>query len=104
MSQPKARVSQPYRDGDQERRSRDPRLEVEPVVLTRKYAQAIDGVDLIGREVGDRLPLERHHARLLIAEGWARPVPESQRRHYPNEERRHYSNEGRGQPRRDRID
>jgi hypothetical protein len=63
-----------------ERRTRDPRLEVEPVVLTRKLADAIDGIDLAGHAVGDRLPLEPRDARLLVAEGWARPVPEAQRR------------------------
>jgi hypothetical protein len=51
------------------------------VVLTRKFADAIDGIDLAGRDVGDRLPLNRHEAQLLIAEGWARPVPDAQRRH-----------------------
>ena len=63
-----------------ERRTRDPRLEVEPVVLTRKLADAIDGIDLAGHAVGDRLPLDPHDAKLLVAEGWARPVPEAQRR------------------------
>ena len=77
-------MSQPYSEHDRRTR-RDPCLDddgddVEPVVLTRKYAQVIDGVDLVGRKVGDRLPLRRHDAALLIAEGWARPVPYEQRR------------------------
>jgi hypothetical protein len=63
-----------------ERRKRDPCLEVEPVVLTRKLAKMIDGIDLAGHDVGDRLPLNPHDAQLLIAEGWARLVPENQRR------------------------
>lgn len=63
-----------------ERRTRESPDEVEPVVLTRKYAEAIDGVNLAGREVGDRLPLPRHEARLLIVEGWAEPTSLGQRR------------------------
>lgn len=51
-----------------------------PVRLTRKYAEVIDDIDLTGREVGDRLPLPTRDARLLIAEGWAEPVPPSERR------------------------
>ncbi len=57
-----------------ERRRRDVSDEVEPVVLTRKYAECIDGVTLEGHVVGDRLPLSRRHAGLLIAEGWAEPA------------------------------
>jgi hypothetical protein len=60
--------------------------EVEPVVLTRKYASAIDGVNLEGHDVGDRLPLRPRDARLLIAEGWAEPTPEEQRRHASDED------------------
>jgi hypothetical protein len=55
--------------------------EIEPVVLTRKYAEAIDGVDLVGKHVGDRLPLPRRDAVMLIAEHWAEPAPPEQRRH-----------------------
>lgn len=50
------------------------------MVLTRKLADAIDGIDLSEREVGDRLPLSRTDAYLLIAEGWAQPTPADQRR------------------------
>ena len=81
MRDSKGRVSQA--SPDRERRNRDARLEVEPVVLTRKYAEAINGIDLGGREVGDRLPLNRRDADVLIAEGWARPVSASERRHTP---------------------
>jgi hypothetical protein len=45
------------------------------VRLTRKYAEAIDGVDLSGADVGDRLTLSPHDAEVLIAEGWAEPAP-----------------------------
>jgi hypothetical protein len=45
------------------------------VRLTRKYADAIDGVDLSGRKVGDKLELSSRDARMLIAEGWAAPCP-----------------------------
>ena len=54
--------------------------EVEPVVLTRKLAEAIDGVNLEGHDVGDRLPLRRREAQLLIAEGWALPTTRDRRR------------------------
>jgi hypothetical protein len=49
--------------------------EIIPVRLTRKYADAINGVDLSEHDVGDRLPLPRRDAQLLIAEGWADPDP-----------------------------
>jgi hypothetical protein len=63
-----------------ERRTRNMSDEVEPVVLTRKYAEAIDGVNLAGHDVGDRVPLTRREARMLIAEGWAEPTPPERRR------------------------
>ncbi|CEF48786.1 unnamed protein product [uncultured bacterium] len=50
------------------------------VRLTRKFSEAIDGVDLSGRAVGDRLDLPQHDAELLIAEGWATPVAPKARR------------------------
>ena len=84
MSKSKGTRSPPY--PQRERRIRSPDLdEVEPVVLTRKLANAIDGVSLEGHNVGDRLPLNPHDANMLIAEGWARLVPESQRRHTPEQ-------------------
>ena len=79
MRDSKGRESERYPEG--ERRTREPPLDVEPVVLTHKYAGIIDGISLVGREVGDRLALNHHDANLLVAEGWARPVPEEQRRH-----------------------
>ena len=54
--------------------------EVMPVRLTHKYAEVIDGVDLVGRQVGDRLPLSPRDARLLIAEGWGEPASREERR------------------------
>jgi hypothetical protein len=45
--------------------------EVRCVRLTRKYADAIDGVDLSKAHVGDRLDLSPRDAEVLIAEGWA---------------------------------
>jgi hypothetical protein len=63
-----------------ERRTNERPDEVEPVVLTRKYAQAIDGIDLSESDVGARLPLNRREAQMLIAEGWAEPTPVDQRR------------------------
>ena len=43
------------------------------VRLTKKYAERIDGVDLVGRDVGDMLDLPTEKARLLVAEEWAMP-------------------------------
>jgi hypothetical protein len=54
--------------------------QIEPVRLTRKLADAIDGIDLSSRQVGDRLPLHQDEARVLIAEGWAEPVPDPEKR------------------------
>jgi hypothetical protein len=45
--------------------------EVRCVRLTRKFADAIDGVDLSNAHVGDRLDLSPRDAEVLIAEGWA---------------------------------
>ena len=47
--------------------------EITPVRLTRKYADVLNGVNLRGHDVGDRLPLPPREAQLLIAEGWADP-------------------------------
>ena len=59
-----------------DRRIRPPRPDIIPVRLVRKYADEIDGIDLSRRRVGDRVPLPASDARLLMAEGWAEPVPE----------------------------
>jgi hypothetical protein len=40
------------------------------VLLTRKLADCIDGIDLSGCKVGDVLELPLPEARLLIAEQW----------------------------------
>ena len=45
------------------------------VRLTRKYAEAIDGVDLSRADVGDQLSLSPRDAEMLIAEGWAEAAP-----------------------------
>jgi hypothetical protein len=65
--------------GPDRRRRMAPRRIV-PVRLTRKYAEVIDGIDLSGRVVGDRVPLPPREADLLLAEGWAEPVPLAERR------------------------
>lgn len=54
---------------------------MEPVVLKKKLAEALNGIVLAGFKVGDRICLRRQQAALLIAEGWACPVPPGQRRH-----------------------
>ena len=58
------------------------------VILTRKLARRIDGIDLEGFHVGDIVDVPEPHAELLIAEGWAtldrralrRPVRHGRRR------------------------
>lgn len=72
-----------------ERRVDEVAVEVEPVRLTHKYAEVIDGVDLSTRHVGDRLPLPPRDASLLIGEGWAERVPNRQRRPHSEEGRGH---------------
>jgi hypothetical protein len=44
------------------------------VRLTRKFAEAIDGINLSRSAAGDVLDLPSPEARLLIAEGWAEAV------------------------------
>ena len=53
---------------------------VEPVILTKKYADALDGIELADVEVGDRLCLAADEAALIVAEGWARPAERRERR------------------------
>lgn len=43
------------------------------VLLTRKFAEVIDDVDLKGHGVGDVLDLSEKEAQLLVAESWAMP-------------------------------
>jgi hypothetical protein len=47
------------------------------VVLTRKLAHVMDGIDVAGHQVGDVLDLAPADARLLLAEHWA--IPERRR-------------------------
>ena len=42
--------------------------------LTRKFALALDGVDLSKIAVGDEIDLPEHAANILIAEEWAEPL------------------------------
>jgi hypothetical protein len=41
------------------------------VRLTRKFAEAVDGIDLSRRRVGDLFDLSQHDGEMLVAEGWA---------------------------------
>jgi hypothetical protein len=43
------------------------------VVLTRKLAERVDGIELRGWRVGDVLELSEQEASLLVAERWAIP-------------------------------
>lgn len=53
------------------------------VILVRKLADVLDGVDVSDREVGDVLDLAPPQANLLVAEGWAttEPLTFDSRRH-----------------------
>jgi hypothetical protein len=42
--------------------------------LTRKLAEAVDGIDLSLHHVGDWIDVSEHDADMLIAEGWALPT------------------------------
>jgi hypothetical protein len=55
------------------------------VVLTRKLADCIDGIDVSGRRTGDVLDLPAAKARLLMAEEWA--IPDRRHSHDPPPER-----------------
>lgn len=76
----RTRVTKTSHRGPERRTGQLPPERVQPVILTRKFADVINDIDLAGRSVGDRLPLSVRDARLLIAEGWAEDVPEPKRR------------------------
>ena len=50
------------------------------VRLVRKYARAINGIDLSTHNVGDVMDLTAEQGRLLVAEGWAVNVEEPRSR------------------------
>lgn len=54
----------------------------------KKYAERIDDVDLVDRDVGEILDLPPEKARLLVAEEWAMPDRRSASGSPPNTERR----------------
>ena len=58
------------------------------VVLTRKLADSMDGIDVAGYQVGDVLDLTTGEARLLVAEEWATLERRRQRGTPPAAERR----------------
>lgn len=66
--------------GVERRRSPKSGEDLEPVVLKKKFAEALNGIVLAGFKVGDRLCLGRKQAAMLVAEGWACPVSPEQRR------------------------
>ena len=65
------------------------------VVLTRKLADCVDGIDITAYRVGDVLDLPAVEAHTLMAEAWAMPdrrrepatPPSSERRKPPGPER-----------------
>jgi hypothetical protein len=58
------------------------------VVLTRKLAECVDGIELSGWRVGDVLELPDQEASLLLAERWAIPDRRSINKAAPVERRR----------------
>jgi hypothetical protein len=58
------------------------------VVLTRKLADSMDGIDVAAYRVGDVLDLSAAQAQLLVAERWATPERRRQRGAPPAAERR----------------
>lgn len=70
------------------------------VVLTRKLANVMDGIDVTANRVGDVLDLTVAEARLLIAEQWATPERRRERSAPPAPERRRTNL----QPREDAFD
>jgi hypothetical protein len=58
------------------------------VVLTRKLADSMDGIDVAAYQVGDELDLSPGEARLLVAEQWATPERRRERGTPPDGERR----------------
>ena len=58
------------------------------VVLTRKLAERVDGIELSGWRVGDVLELPDQEASLLLAERWAIPDRRSTTMAAPVERRR----------------
>jgi len=44
------------------------------VILTRKLARVLNGIDLTACNEGDVMEIGNQNARLLIAEGWAVPL------------------------------
>lgn len=58
------------------------------VVLTRKLAESMDGIDVARHQVGDVLDLTPAEARLLVAEEWAIPDRRRERGSPPAGERR----------------
>jgi len=58
-------------------RRRDERARTVRVLLTRKLADYLDGIDLSMYREGDMLDVPRREAELLIKEGWAIVQPKA---------------------------
>ena len=58
--------------------------------LTKKLAEEIDGISLVGYRVGDLVHLSRKDADVLLAEGWAEVVAEQMYIVGPGADRRAY--------------
>jgi hypothetical protein len=50
------------------------------VKLVRKFANALNGIDLTKVSVGDIVHVKPHEAAMLIAEGWAEEVASARAR------------------------
>lgn len=58
------------------------------VRLTRKFANALNGVDLSRARQGDTLDLSPRDAGILLTEGWAEPADDPARSQAPDRPRR----------------
>ena len=67
-------------EGEERRKEQPQGQDLEPVILKKKLADALNGIVLAGFKVGDRICIARSQALMLIAEGWAAPVPPHQKR------------------------
>ena len=60
--------------------------------LIRKLANVINGLDLSRTKVGGIIDLPRREADMLLAEGWAEPVPDEAPLPTPPEFKPHFEN------------
>jgi hypothetical protein len=57
------------------------------IKLLRKFADALNGIDLTKANVGDVLNVKPHEAAILIAEGWAEEAAQNGNRNVGSQPR-----------------